>query len=252
MKVFVRFAVVFSLFDIGIVFAQSETYSFENEVFRGVTYDAFMVKIDSDNLSKFHTWQNSNQLIHTDVITQNGWEASSLFAVNLSISDVQCNPLGLFIENSAEIQSLNLSNGKGNFYLKPNGVLLITDDEALIGESSQVNNFDRNSTPIRFAIQSGPLLIDRGKLNRNIKKDSQSRHRRCGVGITRQNGVDYLVFCLATTPVNFYEFTLLFKDKYSCDVALCLESAGCALKLPYIDNTASDYSGIVCNYLTYE
>ena len=232
--------------------AQSETYSFENLVFDGVTYDAFMVRITPDNLAKFQVFRNYTQVSHKNLMEQNNWEGSSTFAINLSISDKNCNPLGFFMENSTELQALNLTNGKGNFFLKPNGVLLITDEEALIGESSQVKNFDGKTTPIRFAIQSGPLLLDRGNLNKKIKPRSQSRYRRCGVGITTKNDNPYLIFCIATSSVTFYEFAMLFSKKYACDVALCLESSGCAMKLPYIDNPGAEYSGTICNYLVYE
>ena len=252
MRILFNVMLIATLLQSNTVLGQSETYSFENLVYDGVTYDAFMVKITPENLAKFHVWRNSNQVSHTEVIKQNNWKGSSSFAVNLSISDMNCNPLGLFIENSIERQALNLKNGKGNFFLKPNGVLLITDEEALIGESSQVNNFDRKTTPIKFAIQSGPLLLDGGKLNSKIKDGSQSRYRRCGVGITIKSGNAYLVFCLTTNPVNFYELAMLFSKKYACEAALCLESSGCALKLPYLDNAGAEYSGIICNYLVYD
>lgn len=232
---------------------QNETYTFENQQFRGITYDVFMVRITEDNLSRFSVFRNQNQTYHSQLNEFDNFSNSSVFAVNLSIVDEDCDPLGWYVENGAENQQINLSSGTGNFYIEPNGILFFTKDEAFIGPSRQLSQWNQSLNPIAFGIQSGPLLLSQGKISKSLNPNSKSQFIRSGVALLDKQGSRYLLFCTTSTAINFYDFASIFLDKYSAQDALCLESAGCLMKLPYIDdNPTSLNDGVVCNYLTFE
>jgi uncharacterized protein YigE (DUF2233 family) len=47
------------------------------------------------------------------------------FAMNAGMYDAAGAPVGLLVEDGRERRALNVSDGAGNFYLRPNGVLLV-------------------------------------------------------------------------------------------------------------------------------
>jgi uncharacterized protein YigE (DUF2233 family) len=86
-----------------------------------------------------------------------------LFAANAGMFDPASKPVGLLVENGEEKSPLNLSDGYGNFFLKPNGVFLINaKHRALVIESS---TYVALVTPAVWATQSGPLLVYGGDIN---------------------------------------------------------------------------------------
>jgi hypothetical protein len=69
-------------------------------------------------------------------------------------------PSGLLIQNQKELCPLNLKNGSGNFFMKPNGVFLIANDKAFVLPSKL---YAKASCIPTYAVQSGPLLLDKEK-----------------------------------------------------------------------------------------
>jgi len=119
--------------------AQGMTYSVQDLVFNKASYDVFMVKIDSTTVSRFDILENKNQLPHSEFVTSM-LNDSTAFTINASISDSFCNPVGYFVKNAMQMKSVNMGDGNGNFYLKPNGALLFTANDAIVCESSQISS----------------------------------------------------------------------------------------------------------------
>lgn len=135
------------------------------------------------------------------------------FAMNAGMFQPDFSPVGLFVENGREISPLNVANGPGNFFLKPNGVFFVSGSGPRIVETSE---YPALAHDVRLATQSGPLLLRNGVVNSAFDAGSTSRLIRNGVGIL--NGA--VVFVISEQPVNFYEFAVFFRDELQCQDAL--------------------------------
>ena len=102
------------------------------------------------------------------------------FAMNAGMYKEDNSPLGLFIEDHKKITPLNTKSGKGNFYLKPNGVFYITTDNLPV--ICNTASF-RNNGKIKYATQSGPMLVIDGKIHPAFKEGSTNINTRNRVGI---------------------------------------------------------------------
>lgn len=139
-----------------------------------------------------------------------------LFAMNGGMYKTDNSPLGLWIDEGKEIHAINTASGTGNFYLKPNGVFLVTQD----GKADVVaTSHYRSSRNIRFATQSGPMLVYQGVIHPEFKKGSSHVHIRNGVGILPNGKV---LFAMTKTPVSLYDFATYFQRK-GCKQALYLD-----------------------------
>ena len=215
--------------------------------FHGNTYSIFMVKIDTASIKKFKLVQNPSGTAHNDFISPYTNNDPNLFITNASVWDSTFKPIGLFVAEGKTINPLNLTDGNQmGFYLKPNGVFIITDKDAGIVESAE--SFKYLNT--RLAVQAGPMLIINGHIHDKFDPNSKNRNLRCGVGIYEDHGAKFLVFALSNAPVTLFDFASLFKDYYHCANALCLQSAGCVMQLPFI-KPASVYNRSVGSYIMF-
>jgi uncharacterized protein YigE (DUF2233 family) len=139
-----------------------------------------------------------------------------IFAMNGGMFRSDFSPQGLFIQQQREVSPLDTSSGNGNFYLKPNGVFYITTDNTPIICSA--TSF-RKQAPIKFATQSGPMLVIDGIIHPAFKEGSANLNIRNGVGILPNGQV---LFAMSKTPVNFYDFARYFKE-LGCKNALYLD-----------------------------
>jgi uncharacterized protein YigE (DUF2233 family) len=146
-----------------------------------------------------------------------------VFAMNAGMYHRDFSPVGLFVADGKQLAPLNTTNGYGNFYLKPNGVFLISDAGARIVESSE---YPGVSGRVILATQSGPLLVRNGKIHPALNAKSESRLIRNGVGVPSP---DVAVFAISEDPVNFHEFATLFRDVLKCPDALFLDGIICSL-----------------------
>lgn len=137
-------------------------------------------------------------------------------AMNAGMFKPNFSPVGLYIDQGKERSPLNLSDGSGNFFMKPNGVFFLTAKGAAIIESSK---YAVRASDVLLATQSGPLLVQQGTIHPALGAQSQSRLIRNGVGIN--NGIVYLV--ISNQPVTFYEFARFFRDDLHCQDALYLD-----------------------------
>lgn len=140
------------------------------------------------------------------------------FAMNAGMFDAQGNPIGYYVEDGAEQMPLNRRAGPGNFHMLPNGVfygdakgwhVATTDDFAA-----------RKPDHVRFATQSGPMLIIADKLHPQISRDGTSLQLRNGVGVSEDGSA---WFAISDDLVSFGRFARLFRDRLACPNALFLD-----------------------------
>lgn len=139
-----------------------------------------------------------------------------LFAMNAGMFKPDFSPVGLLVQDGQQVSPLNLADGAGNFFLKPNGVFLVSASGPRIVDSTE---YPALAPGVRFATQSGPLLVRDGKLHPAIDAGSTARLVRNGVGISG----DSVVFVISEQPVSFYELASYFRDELHCPDALYLD-----------------------------
>jgi uncharacterized protein YigE (DUF2233 family) len=141
------------------------------------------------------------------------------FAMNAGMYDRGGRPIGLYIENGRERRALNTRDASGNFHLKPNGVFTIDRE----GRVAVVTSEDyKPSETIRWATQSGPMLVIHGRLHPRFSENGASLHIRNGVGVSDP----YTAwFAISDEPVSFGRFARLFRDRLGCANALFLDGA---------------------------
>lgn len=135
------------------------------------------------------------------------------FAMNAGMYKTDFSPVGLLVEGGREISTLNVADGTGNFFLKPNGVFFVSASGPRIVETTE---YPALAHGVRLATQSGPLLLRKGVVNPAFDAASTSRLIRNGVGISKNT----IVFVISEQPVNFYEFAVFFRDELQCQDAL--------------------------------
>ncbi len=137
--------------------------------------------------------------------------------------------VGLFIENgSARKAADTIGNKEGNFYLLPNGIYFIDtagksnvlETKEFIRDRYTGTNRKKEYPTIRYATQSGPLLLFNGQFNKNIKFNSINDNIRNGVGVMRDGRT---VFIKSDEPINFMQFAMIFKYFFNCKNALYLD-----------------------------
>ena len=139
-----------------------------------------------------------------------------VFAMNGGMYRKDNSPQGLYIENYITKVKLDTLNGKGNFYLIPNGVFYISaDNKANICKTENFNHLKK----VKYATQSGPMLLVDGQINAQFTNGSTNLNIRNGVGIIDDNTI---VFAMSKTEINFYDFASYFKE-LGCREALYLD-----------------------------
>ncbi|WP_395647469.1 phosphodiester glycosidase family protein [Terricaulis sp.] len=149
------------------------------------------------------------------------------FAMNAGMFNDRGAPIGLYVENGAEQHVLRLTNGPGNFHMKPNGVFWIDDDGAL--HLSRSEDYATLAPHPRFATQSGPMLVVAGSLHPAFAPDGPSRYIRNGVGL-RDDRTAY--FVISSGAVSFGRFARFFRDELHCRDALFLDGSVSSLYAP--------------------
>lgn len=163
------------------------------------------------------------------------------FAMNGGMYQEDGKPLGLFIQNGKQIAPLNVRrNATGNFYIEPNGVFYTTNDgEAFVTTTPNFANDGR----VKFATQSGPMLVVDGAVNPQFKPNSDNLNLRNGVCISNDGAV---IFAVSRSPVSFYDFAEYFKNA-GCQNALFLDGFVSRMYLPEksIAQTDGDFGVII-------
>lgn len=153
------------------------------------------------------------------------------FLMNAGIYEPGSVPSGLHVENGALLRPLNLKDGEGNYYLKPNGVFGLVGGEsgkAFIEESgSFAAREKKQARALQFAIQGGPMLLSGGVRHPKFTDGSPNKKLRNGVGVDAAGKVVFAITA-AGEEVNFWDFAGLFL-KLGCQDALFLDGDICQM-----------------------
>nr|WP_246581154.1 phosphodiester glycosidase family protein [Deinococcus aestuarii] len=161
-----------------------------------------------------------------------------LFATNSGIYAPGLRPLGLHVEGGRTLVGLNGARSGGNFALLPNGVFWVRGERAGVTETGAYRRLNVSPT---YATQSGPLLVQGGRLHPAFNREGTSFRVRSGVGVCRDGRVRFVV---SAGPVNFHTFALLFRDTLGCPDALYLDGSISAYEAPGTDTQLADFAGI--------
>lgn len=148
------------------------------------------------------------------------------FLTNAGIYEPGGVPSGLHEEGGMRLLPLNLKNGAGNFYLKPNGVFGRNAGGAFIVESGafaarEEGRREPEAAALDFGIQGGPLLLSGGKRHPAFRSGSSSKLLRNGVGIGADGKVVFAITARGER-VNLWDFAGLFLQ-LGCRDALFLD-----------------------------
>lgn len=180
---------------------------------------SYVVDLETQDLKFYWKQKNdsnySNFIRLKETLQKNGKQL--IFATNGGMYKKDGSPQGLYIEDSKTLSEIDRKeNGYGNFYLQPNGIFYITNKkEAKIVKTSHF----KTSNTIKYATQSGPMLLIGGALHPKFNKGSKNLNIRNGVGVL-PNG--QLLFAMSKEKINFYDFATYFKDN-GCENALYLD-----------------------------
>lgn len=203
----------------------------ERITYRDNTFDTYRVDINQVDIGFYHKDERDTPLRSLGNLQTylEDNQQKLLFATNAGMYTPTNDPQGLFIANGEQEFPIDLQNGKGNFYLKPNGVFLISSQGASIVESSK---FRATNASVKVATQSGPLLIQQSQIHPAFREGSKNKYIRSGVGIVSNQEI---VFAISNEPVNFYDFAKLFQEHFGCQDALYLDGAISQMYLPALE-----------------
>ncbi|MGB0868460.1 MAG: phosphodiester glycosidase family protein [Flavobacteriales bacterium] len=139
-----------------------------------------------------------------------------IFATNGGMYNRDQSPQGLYIEQGKTLAKIDtVENGYGNFYMQPNGIFYITNNnEGVVCKTKDFKNIN-----VKYATQSGPLLLIDGRIHSKFMEGSKNLNIRNGVGILPNGN---LLFAMSKEKINFYDFATYFKSQ-GCKNALYLD-----------------------------
>ena len=110
---------------------------FSRPVFEDVAFTVCKVDLGTDRLELFLTAPDQRPFADfwrlESVLKSRG--SRLVFAMNAGMFKPDFSPVGLFVAGGNLNTPLNLAEGKGNFFLKPNGVFAVVSGEAGIWRS---------------------------------------------------------------------------------------------------------------------
>jgi uncharacterized protein YigE (DUF2233 family) len=139
-------------------------------------------------------------------------------AFNAGMYHADFRPVGLLVQDGKQVAPLNLADGKGNFFLKPNGVFMLGKNGPQVLEAGA---YAAQAKELRLATQSGPMLVIDGQIHPAFNPESVSRFVRNGVGVVDGKAV----FVISNYPVTFYELAAYFRNTLHCRNALYFDGA---------------------------
>jgi len=175
-------------------------------------------------------WKNDSGNIIGNFANLKAWLESKntelVFAVNGGMFNKDQSPQGLYIENGKVLAKADtLQAGYGNFYLQPNGIFYVTDDNGAVVCKTADFTYTHN---IKFATQSGPMLLIDSKIHPAFTQGSKNLYIRNGVGILPNGNI---LFAMSKQKINFYDFATFFKSM-GCKNALYLDGFVSRIYLP--------------------
>lgn len=148
-----------------------------------------------------------------------------VLAMNAGMYHEDLTPVGLYVSDGRLQSPLNLADGEGNFFLKPNGVFFIANN----GSAGVIETtaFAAAKPEVRLATQSGPMLVIDGLIHPRFEQNGTSRFIRNGVGV--RDDAHTVVLAISRSEVSLGSFARLFRDALGCRNALFFDGAISAL-----------------------
>lgn len=196
-------------------------------LFEGVEHLVCEIDLRAHEIALFHAGKDGKPFRSLKAFdaAMAGQGRRPLLSMNAGMYHEDMSPVGLLVEEGRQTSPIELADGQGNFFMKPNGVFSIAaDGTAAIAESSAYAA--ASPKDVAFATQSGPLLVIDGKLHPRFEENGSSRFIRNGVGVRDAHTV---VLAISRKPVSFGSFGRLFRDALECPNALYFDGAISAL-----------------------
>jgi uncharacterized protein YigE (DUF2233 family) len=196
-------------------------------------YDCYSVDLKKCELQFFwkedKTQQPLRSLRNVARMVETDKTKMLVFGMNAGMYTQASAPQGLFVQNGKALVKIDRKKEEfGNFYMQPNGIFLVdTAGAAKILTTEQYT--DDMVSRVRFATQSGPMLVVNGEINSKFKIGSDNLNIRNGVGILPDGRP---VFVISNQRISLYDFAAVFKDKFKCSNALYLDGAISQMFLP--------------------
>lgn len=193
--------------------------------FNNIHCNLYVADLDADNI-QLHWKDNAGKIYSSiDNVYDQLKKQNSIpqMITNAGMYKTDLSPQGLYIENYKRLVPLDTTKpNSNNFYLKPNGVFFI--DSSNVAGIVTTENFEKESErrKIKWATQSGPLLVIDGAMHKLFTNGSKNLKIRSGVGIENEKKV---VFIISDDEINFYDFSLIFRNIFDCKNALFLDGA---------------------------
>lgn len=187
-----------------------------------------VVRVDAARLRLFWQDEKGQPLRRLDRLAAwlKGQGRTLTFGMNAGMYHANGGPVGLLVIDGRELAPLNLGEGRGNFFLKPNGVFLVDGRGAHVVDAADYAAMPRDG--VVLATQSGPLLLKDGQMHPAFRASSASRHVRNGVCAAGAQAT----FVISERPVTFHEFASFLRDELHCRDALYLDGAVSSLWSP--------------------
>ena len=160
------------------------------------------------------------QFNYSQSILKDSIDSAETF-INLFPVDVNCQPIGLLINNGNKFNSINNNSGNGNFFLKPNAVFIREKSGKVNIVESGDFKFQSN---IDFAFQSGPALILDSIIHPEFNYFSSNLAFRSGIWVREINGVRQIILVVSKQPINLFDFSEMFLNRFQCNNAVSLQS----------------------------
>ncbi len=160
--------------------------------------------------------------------------------INGGMVSLYADPVGLLIVDGKLYHKLNLHNGKANFSMGQHGVFGITKTGKAVVFNPQDKRYPTNLRTLKYATQSGPLLVSHGKIVAG--KDWRMLNSRSAVGV-KKTGELVFVQCNSISLRAMAEECL----KYGMRDVLFLDGGGygCIARTPSEANLVQRYAGII-------
>ncbi len=194
--------------------------------YRGTVYNVFAWRADSLQaelmLSRDPERHSPFTRLERSVRRVESRGAEVLFTANAGMYLPDLTPAGLYIEEGEELYPMKIEADRTNFGMLPNGVFAISESGFTIAESESFSEM-QVTRRYPYATQSGPLLLQEGRMHPRFREGSANRYIRSGVGVTSGGVNPAAYYAISETPVNFYEFAAFFREVLLCREALYLD-----------------------------
>lgn len=236
-----RTFLLLTLFNFTICAQQKLKDFFYNENY----YDIFIfTELEALNINLI---ENPKQLNHAEFLEylKSTLNTNTFFISSGIVNKDNCEFVGLVNLNNTILSKINQQNGNGNFYLKPNGGITITNNSFSIFETSSY--VSQNNTKLAF--QTGVMLINDFKINSNFNYYSTNKLIRNAVGIsTNKFGVKSIIFAISKNSVSLFDFSEMFLQCFNTSQALLLQSSNCIM---HFSDESVNSNQTFCNYLVF-